>query len=310
MGASQHKGGFGPSFLCIGASRAGTTWLYMCLRDHPQIWLPPVKELHFLDGQLGQPMFNRHCMTHLTKRFKSYMLSLRSLAPPPDLWRTFIWDLNYFLRPRRTLSLYRSLFRPRPGQVAGELTPAYSLLESEKIELLANLNPKLKIIYLMRNPIERDWSDLALRAMRADCSIINLSNRLWVLRRYPMGFYVDVMDKWLRFFPENQFFFGFTDELSHDPEGLLCRLFAFLGVDADRKYVSARARERVNSASSHKMEMPPRMALMLARKHYEKLKELERRFGGYTTQWLAQAEAIIKKYDKAFACNKNLKRVA
>ena len=39
----------GPDFLVIGAQRAGTTWLHRVLRQHPALWLPPVKELHYFD---------------------------------------------------------------------------------------------------------------------------------------------------------------------------------------------------------------------------------------------------------------------
>ena len=38
-----------PDFLCIGASRAGTTWLRVNLAHHPGIWLAPVKEIHYFD---------------------------------------------------------------------------------------------------------------------------------------------------------------------------------------------------------------------------------------------------------------------
>jgi hypothetical protein len=39
----------GPDFLVIGAQRAGTTWLHRVLSQHPRLWLPPVKELHYFD---------------------------------------------------------------------------------------------------------------------------------------------------------------------------------------------------------------------------------------------------------------------
>jgi hypothetical protein len=39
-----------PDFLGIGAQRAGTTWLYHCLNDHPQIGVAEQKELHFFDS--------------------------------------------------------------------------------------------------------------------------------------------------------------------------------------------------------------------------------------------------------------------
>jgi len=38
-----------PDFLGIGAQKSGTTRLYQNLAAHPQIWMPPVKELHYLD---------------------------------------------------------------------------------------------------------------------------------------------------------------------------------------------------------------------------------------------------------------------
>src|ERR1700759_3980060 len=36
-----------PDFLCIGAQKAGTSWLDRNLRRHPKLWLPPMKELQF-----------------------------------------------------------------------------------------------------------------------------------------------------------------------------------------------------------------------------------------------------------------------
>src|SRR6201987_4886933 len=52
----QHENGKGsdtdgarPDFLCVGAHKSGTTWLYQQLDSHPDFWMPPVKELHYLD---------------------------------------------------------------------------------------------------------------------------------------------------------------------------------------------------------------------------------------------------------------------
>ena len=38
-----------PDFLCIGAQKAGTSWLDVMLRQHPGVFLPPMKEVHFYD---------------------------------------------------------------------------------------------------------------------------------------------------------------------------------------------------------------------------------------------------------------------
>lgn len=39
-----------PDFLVVGAARAGTTSLYEWLRAHPQVYMPPNKELEFFGG--------------------------------------------------------------------------------------------------------------------------------------------------------------------------------------------------------------------------------------------------------------------
>lgn len=36
-----------PNFLCVGGQRCGTTWLYECLLEHPDIFLPSTKELGY-----------------------------------------------------------------------------------------------------------------------------------------------------------------------------------------------------------------------------------------------------------------------
>ena len=40
---------FLPNFICIGAQRAGTTWLYHCLKEHPEVFVPEKKELRFFN---------------------------------------------------------------------------------------------------------------------------------------------------------------------------------------------------------------------------------------------------------------------
>jgi len=39
-----------PNFLVIGAQRCATSWMYFCLKEHPDIFLPFIKELHFFSS--------------------------------------------------------------------------------------------------------------------------------------------------------------------------------------------------------------------------------------------------------------------
>lgn len=49
-----------PSFVCIGAQKAATTWLYAQLKRHPQVFLPATKELNFFYRDLPPAWYERH----------------------------------------------------------------------------------------------------------------------------------------------------------------------------------------------------------------------------------------------------------
>src|SRR5438093_8430543 len=38
-----------PDFLCVGAQKAGTSWLYRQCEPHGDFWMPPLKELHYFN---------------------------------------------------------------------------------------------------------------------------------------------------------------------------------------------------------------------------------------------------------------------
>lgn len=54
----------GPAFIGIGVQRGGTSWLYECLKEHPQTYIP-TKEVHFFDEKydLGSDWY-RQLFTH------------------------------------------------------------------------------------------------------------------------------------------------------------------------------------------------------------------------------------------------------
>ncbi|ETX05430.1 MAG: hypothetical protein ETSY2_22955 [Candidatus Entotheonella gemina] len=50
-----------PTFIGIGAPKAGTTWLYRCLREHPDVFMALVKETRFFDyGTIDGRMAEYH----------------------------------------------------------------------------------------------------------------------------------------------------------------------------------------------------------------------------------------------------------
>ena len=43
-----------PTFLYIGAARAGSTWMYEILREHPDVFVPVAKDIYFFDKHYGR----------------------------------------------------------------------------------------------------------------------------------------------------------------------------------------------------------------------------------------------------------------
>ena len=86
----------GPDFLVIGAQRAGTTWLHRVLRQHPSLWLPPVKELHYFDR-----LETKRTILDPKERRRVGLKRLLSLDP---------WLIDY-LAPRAQRRVVCELFR-------------------------------------------------------------------------------------------------------------------------------------------------------------------------------------------------------
>jgi hypothetical protein len=51
-----------PNFVGIGAQRAATTWMYSCLKEHPEVFMSDKKELHFFNQNFdkGLPWYEAH----------------------------------------------------------------------------------------------------------------------------------------------------------------------------------------------------------------------------------------------------------
>ena len=65
-----------PGFIGIGMERAGTSWLFTQLASHPDIWVPPLKEIHYFDVIDPQAKFLDHRYSyHLKSRALTHLRS-------------------------------------------------------------------------------------------------------------------------------------------------------------------------------------------------------------------------------------------
>ena len=284
----------GPDFLGIGAMRSGSTWLHHNLRAHPGIWLPPIKELHYFDCQAREGRLNKFSRGHLRRRLRAYRHP-RVLRPG-----TLGWDLRYFLG-RRDAAWYRSLFRPAAGRVSGEITPRYSLLGPDAVAQVAALLPELKLIFVMRNPLERSWSQVTRGALdELGPASRKLPIAAWKARLASPGVrrrsdYPAILRDWGSHFAPERIFLAFFEEISAAPRELLVRLCDFLGVapPAAAWLREPRVAEPASPTPGAGIPMPAEIRRHLAAAYAETLRELDRRFAGPASDWHRAARAAL-----------------
>lgn len=228
-----------PDFLCIGAQKAGTTWLYNNLIGHPQVALPHFKELHYFDeieAGIRRDIFSRLFDKHWKNGWwrDTFKYSMYWALKEKDMVKV-AWLLKYFFAPRG-MNWYASLFPSKAGTITGEFTPEYCLLNLKLIEEIRDRFPKMKVIFLLRNPVERDWSNIKMWHKRVNgVKDIKEVDREFLLRQAArqneLSSYAQTIDRWSRYVPNDQFFIGFYDDIVERPEELMQRISAFLGID-------------------------------------------------------------------------------
>jgi len=48
-----------PTFLVVGAAKTGTSWLHQCIREHPNVFVPELKEINFFSWHYDRPDWYR-----------------------------------------------------------------------------------------------------------------------------------------------------------------------------------------------------------------------------------------------------------
>ena len=83
-------------------------------------------------------------------------------------------EIHYFdqLVLTRTLHWYEAHFLS--SGISGEITPAYSILPDQAVKAISEYLPESKIIFLVRNPLDRIWSQI--RMMRSAWGLAESSN--------------------------------------------------------------------------------------------------------------------------------------
>ena len=292
-----------PHFLGIGAQRSGTTWLYINLRKHPMIWMPPEKEIHYFDrspsyitpNKLASEKFLSRIMgkgPEYQKFRKNFSLLLKySFNFYKKEWR---WYFKY-LTGKYNDAWYLSLFKYGRDKVCGEITPSYSILNAGDVNRIKTLMPDVKILFILRNPIERAWSHFCfdygkIIRSKGSVSINEIKQFMDSPRQNLRSDYLRTLNIWHSQFSEKQFLIGFFDDINHKPEEFLAKIFNFLGLDP-RKFTKTNSVGKRRNKSTE-MEMPESIKKYLVEKYYGQIRELSCLFGSHAIKW---RETIDKK---------------
>ncbi len=190
-----------PTFIGIGAPKAGTTWLFRCLQEHPAVFMTPMKETDF---------------------FASYNYEERPLGAD-DLRR------------------YASYFAggEHAGAV-GEITVRY-LTDPEVPARVHEHLPEVQLVVSLRNPVEQVYSHYwhLNRQNFHQWYAAPSDGRLTfeqALAKYPdkltePAFYHAHLQRWLAHFPREKLHVILYDDIVDAPGRVLTDLYAFLGVD-------------------------------------------------------------------------------
>ena len=245
-GTPRAARGDGPDVICIGAQKAGTRWLYDQLAFHPAFWMPPVKELHFFDGAKPGLRKAKRLQGRIDKDLdKVNRMRVEDAAQPlgaRDLrfmagYLSLFTDKALKKDKAAATEAYAHLFDEKGAQLAGDVTPAYSKLGDDEVRRIAARFPEARVVFLMREPVERAWSALGMAA-RQTKSKIKPPVTVEMVRRFlgrkdvvGRSFPSQTVARWRKFAGPGRFECYFFDDLRTDPAGLRSRILAFLGAD-------------------------------------------------------------------------------
>lgn len=274
-----------PTLLyCVGATKAGTTWLYRYLHDHPECALPAVKEAHYWDT------FDAEIRE---KQVAAYRVRLREMraAKIKANEEGRGWQVeNMYRRINEMKTLIDALEGDRAddsayagwltegretAQLVADITPNYATLSDDDLARMRDLSPNTKFLYLIRDPLDRLWSHIRMQARRQRQAheqyakksnnilyrILNRGQETHILAR---GDYPKIIRKLRRVIPEGRLLIQFAEDL-FTPEGL-GQLCSFLGIKPIKVDVPRPANEGPEVVMLDKLR--PR-ALGLLNEHYE-----------------------------------------
>jgi hypothetical protein len=263
--------------LCIGAPKSGTTWLFDNLKNHPGIWTLPYKSTQYFSG------ISKNIRQKKLKR--NWRKILRNLTIP-----NLSWHLNFFFNPFIGNRWFLSLFKPAKQLPSIDISPSYCALDLKDVQKVREvLGENSKVIFLIRNPIERSWSNAKmtlLRNKKLQPVGMKLEDYIEFFERKKQidrTSYWKTIQNWENQFGKENLLVLFFDQISKDPYNMLKEICGFLEIDYSSTYFKESA-ER-NIFKGIELEMPNDVRSYLEKKYREEIKFIQLKYASFSMNW-------------------------
>ena len=195
------------------------------------------------------------------------------------------FDLFY----HQKLDSYLNLYSQGSGAVKGDSTPKYSILPKRRIRTIRQFMPTVKIILILRNPIDRAWSNAKMRFFQqlgqdpSEISDGEFYRHFDSQGSIARGSYSQILDNWESLFPKQQILVLFYDDVSKRPKELLQSVFQFLSVSAVVDWSSFPYERKTRPGKVLPLPEPYRQ--FLTSKYADEINRLAVRFGSKVRSW-------------------------
>ena len=217
-----------------------------------------------------------------------------------NLKEVHFWDK----KQERGLDWYVSLFQS--DRIMGDITPAYAILPARTVRSIYELNPRVRMIYILRNPVERAWS-AALMTLRMRQTGSRASGAVDLSRAEPgfflrhfeapgslaRGHFADTLKTWFSVFPREALLVLRYESVSADPRGVLAACASHIGADAGffRAMDEAVLRQRAFASEGERLPRP--LYEHLLKRYDAPNRELEALLGWDLADWRADYDSWL-----------------
>ncbi len=212
----------------------------------------------------------------------------------PELFLPAERELHYFDQHfNRPLREYYQHFKNHSTLVKGEVMPGYGIIPKWKIDWIRRVQPDMKLILIVRDPIDRAWSHARMSygtLHHRDLSTVSAKEFIHHFK-HPLsvkkGNYLKILANWHRYFSADSICILFYDDLFEQGEKLLNQVFVFLAVSPIQNFADFKLQLKINTGPAY--EMPTECRLFLKKFYRQDIFSLRDKLGPKVDVW-------IKKY--------------